>query len=165
MVFLTLKRVTSPNIFSLKMTDYFLFPDISWYIFYSEGSEQLKWCWCPAWSLIITWHTPMWKNPKFGSQKISSFVIKKPYRLWDLTYFNKLKFSGNFRSGFKNWIDRFVAMVIKDLQTLNLESVKSCLTASFLVEKKFWSDVWYFHSLSNPNKFSWKFFRYLSVLN
>ena len=58
----------------------------------------------------------MWKNPKFWSQ-IISFAIKKPYYLWDLTYFNKLKFSGNFRSCFKNWIDRFVAMVIKDLQT------------------------------------------------
>ena len=40
----------------------------------------------------------MWKNPKFGSRKISSFVIKKPYLLWNLTYFNKLKFSGNFRN-------------------------------------------------------------------
>ena len=30
--------------------------------------------------------------------------------------------------------------------------------------KKFWSDVWYFLSLSIPNKCSWKLFRYLSVL-
>ena len=42
------------------------------------------------------------KNPKFASQKISSFVIKKPYLLCDLTYFNKVKFGRNFRSCSKN---------------------------------------------------------------
>ena len=87
----------------------------------------------------------MWKYPKFGSQKISSFVIKKPYLLWDLTYFNKLKFSGNFRS-FKNWIDRFVAMVMKDLQTLNLEFGQVMFNSLVSRGKEFWSDVWYFQS-------------------
>ena len=42
-----------------------------------------------------------------------------------LTYFNKGKFKRNFRSCSKNSIEkqdgRFVAMVTKDLQTLNLE--------------------------------------------
>ena len=32
------------------------------------------------------------------------------------------------------------------------------------MEKKFWSNVWYFLSLSIPNKCSWKLFRYLFVL-
>ena len=36
---------------------------------------------------------------------------------------------------------RFVAMVTKDLQTLNLKLTKSCLIASFSREKKFRSDV------------------------
>ena len=36
------------------------------------------------------------KNPKFGSQKISSFVIKNLQLLLDLTYFNKVKFIRNF---------------------------------------------------------------------
>ena len=65
------------------------------------------------------------KNPKFGSHKISSFVIKKPWLLWDLTYFNKVKFSRSFRSCSKNWIikqdGRFIAIATKDLQTLNLK--------------------------------------------
>ena len=38
------------------------------------------------------------KNPKFGSQKISSSVIKKLLLLRDLTYFNKVQFTRNFRS-------------------------------------------------------------------
>ena len=42
-----------------------------------------------------------------------------------LTYFNKVKLTRNFRSCSKNWIKkqggRFVAMVTKDLQTLNLK--------------------------------------------
>ena len=42
-----------------------------------------------------------------------------------LTYFNKVKFTRNFRSCSKNWIKKqdgkFVAMVTKDLQTFNLE--------------------------------------------
>ena len=67
-----------------------------------------------------------WKYiTKFGSQKINSSVIKKPQRLWDLTYFNKVKFIGNFRSSSETWITkqdgRYVAMVTKDLQTLNLK--------------------------------------------
>ena len=40
-------------------------------------------------------------------------------------YFNKVKFTRNFRSSSKNSIEkqdgRFVAMVTKDLQTLNLK--------------------------------------------
>ena len=62
---------------------------------------------------------------KICKPKISSFVIKKPELLWDLTYFNKVKFTRNFRSSSKNWIKkqdgRFVAIVTKDLQTLNLK--------------------------------------------
>ena len=42
-----------------------------------------------------------------------------------VTYFNKVKFTRNFRSCSKNWIEkqdgRFVAMVTKYLQTLNLK--------------------------------------------
>ena len=52
-------------------------------------------------------------------------MIKKPELLWDLTYFNKVKFTRNFRSCSKNSIEkqdgRFVAMVTKDLQSLNLK--------------------------------------------
>ena len=62
---------------------------------------------------------------KIWKPKISSFVIKYPEFLWDLTYFNKAKFTGTFRSCSKHWIKkqngRFVAMVTKDLQTLNLK--------------------------------------------
>ena len=62
---------------------------------------------------------------KIWKPKISSFGIKKPYLLWDLTYFNNVKFTRNFRSCSKNWFKmqdgRFVAMVTKDLQTLNLK--------------------------------------------
>ena len=67
----------------------------------------------------------MKKNPKFGNLKLSSSLIKKPELLRDLPYFNKVKFSRNFRSCSTNSIKkqdgRFVAMVTKDLQTLNLK--------------------------------------------
>ena len=56
------------------------------------------------------------------TQKISSFVIKKPSLLGDLTYFNKVKFNGNFKSCSKIELNnRFVAMATRDLQTLNLK--------------------------------------------
>ena len=62
---------------------------------------------------------------KIWKPKISSFVIKRPVLLWDLTYFSKVKFTKNFRSCSKNCIKkqdgRFVAMVTKDLQTMNLK--------------------------------------------
>ena len=62
---------------------------------------------------------------KIWKLKISSFVIKKPQLIWGLTYFNKVKFARNFRSCSKNWIKkqngRFVAMVTKDVQALNLK--------------------------------------------
>ena len=62
---------------------------------------------------------------KIWKPKISSFVIKQPVLLWDLTYFSKVKFTKNFRSCSKNCIKkqdgRFVAMVTKDLQTMNLK--------------------------------------------
>ena len=52
-------------------------------------------------------------------------MIKKPQLLRDLTHFNKGKFTRNFRSCSKNSATkqdgRFVAMVAKDLQTLNLK--------------------------------------------
>ena len=52
-------------------------------------------------------------------------MIKKLQLLCDLTYFNKVKFTRNFRSCCKNLIKkqdgRFVAMATKDLQTLNLK--------------------------------------------
>ena len=68
----------------------------------------------------------IWKSKsKIWKPKISSIVIKKPLLLRDLTYFNKAKFTGNFRSCFKNSIatqdGRFVAIVTKDIQTLNLK--------------------------------------------
>ena len=64
-------------------------------------------------------------NPKFGSQKSALLWLKShSFLKKDLTYFNKVKFTRNFRSCSKNWIEkqdgRFVAMVAKDLQTLNL---------------------------------------------
>ena len=50
---------------------------------------------------------------------------KKSQFLRDLTYFNKVKFTTNFRSCPKNCIEkqdgRFVAIVRKGLQTLNLK--------------------------------------------
>ena len=56
--------------------------------------------------------------------KISSFVIKKPYLIRDVTYFNKVKLL-KLQELFYNWIEkqdgRFVALVTKDLQTLNLK--------------------------------------------
>ena len=65
------------------------------------------------------------KIQNLEGKKISSFVIKRSKLLWDLTYFNRVKFNRNFRSCSKNWIEkqdgRFVAMVIKDLRTLNLK--------------------------------------------
>ena len=61
---------------------------------------------------------------KVWKPKISS-CDKKPELLWDLTYFNEVKFARNFRSCSKNWIKkqdgRCVAMVTKGLQTLNLK--------------------------------------------
>ena len=58
-----------------------------------------------------------------------------------------------------------VAMVTKDVQTLNLKFDQVMLNSLVLTgEKKFWSDVWYFLSVSIPNNCSWKLFRYLSVL-
>ena len=56
-------------------------------------------------------------------------------------------------------------MVTKTFKHWTLNSTKSCLIASFSRGKKFWSDVWYFLSISIPDKCSWKLFRYLSVLN
>ena len=58
-----------------------------------------------------------WKNSKIWKPKISSFVIKKPPCLWDVTYFNKVTFSRNVRSCSKIWIKKQDGS--KDLQTLN----------------------------------------------
>ena len=67
----------------------------------------------------------MIKNPEFGSQKISSFVIKKPQLLSDLTYSNKVKFTRKVKSCSKNRIEkqdgRFVVMAARNLQTLNIK--------------------------------------------
>ena len=54
-------------------------------------------------------------------------------------------------------------MTTKDLQKLNFKFNQVMLN-SLVSRGKFWSDVWYFVSLSIPNKYSWKLFRYLSVL-
>ena len=61
---------------------------------------------------------------------------------------------------------RFVAMVTKDLQTLNLKFDQVMFNGLVLTwERNFEvTDVWYFLSPSVPNKCSWKLFRYLSVL-
>ena len=59
----------------------------------------------------------MKKSPKFGSHKISSFVIKKPQLLRELTDFIKVKFGRTFKTCSKNRIEKqdggFVAMVTK----------------------------------------------------
>ena len=61
-------------------------------------------------------HLDFWPNLNFPLECQIKLV---------LTYFNKVKFTRNFRSCSKNSIEkqdgRFVAMVTKDLQTLNLK--------------------------------------------
>ena len=58
-----------------------------------------------------------------------------------LTYFNKVKFTRNFRSCSKNSIEkqdgRFVAMITKDLQTLNLKFDKVIFDSLVLTWEKF----------------------------
>ena len=80
----------------------------------------------------------------------------------------KVKFTRDFRSSSKHWVikqdARFVAMVTKDLQTLNLKFGKVMFNSLILIQvgKKFRSDVCYFQCI--PNKCSFKLFRYVLKL-
>ena len=66
-----------------------------------------------------------WKKIQNLEAKKSALLWLKSHDFSETTYFNKVKFTINFRSCSENWIKkqdgRFVAMATKDLQTLNLK--------------------------------------------